>query len=583
MPAMYVVIMAGGGGTRLRPLSTADRPKPFLPLLPTGETLLQRTIARLRRPGAGPRRTARSASWPPRRTRRSSASRLPGVEVVIEPEGRNTAAAIALAALAVDRDDDEVMLVLPADHRIDPDREGAFRAVLRDGRRPARDRGVRGRVAARHARDRADVPVHPVRLPRAARGGGRGRGGPPRLPAGARSARSRARPTPRRWSRRPAWPGTRACSCGGVGRSGRRSSGYAPDAARGRRGGARRGGPGGRLPADPLAVHRLRGHGARRRGRRGRDGGARRRVERHRHLARPARGARRGRRRRRGGRGRHRRSRWRPATCWWSVAPAGSPCGRPTVRSASRNPSPTFAEPATRGRSCRRSSTGVQQRRRVRDQPGAWAGAHPDRVRHRRVAGPGRGRVHVRERAPLRGRRGALRGGPRRAGEGRGPRLRPPVRLGALRRGGGRGPPGPRHPRRDQPDGRPHADVLVRGRASAARRRASSSRRRTTRGRTTGSRSRRPRGPRPAPTSSRSSRPGSPPTPAWPSSGGRSPMRRRRASSSGTTRTTATSGSSAPRSTSTRCGPRTSPCSWSRCTAWARAGSRACSPAAGSG
>ena len=49
----------------------------------------------------------------------------------MEPEGRNTAAAIALATLAVDRDDDEVMVVLPADHRIDPAREGLFRSVLR--------------------------------------------------------------------------------------------------------------------------------------------------------------------------------------------------------------------------------------------------------------------------------------------------------------------------------------------------------------------------------------------------------------------------------------------------------------------
>jgi mannose-1-phosphate guanylyltransferase len=51
--------------------------------------------------------------------------------VVVEPEGRNTAAAIALAALAIERDDDDVMVVLPADHRIDPAREGDFRGVLR--------------------------------------------------------------------------------------------------------------------------------------------------------------------------------------------------------------------------------------------------------------------------------------------------------------------------------------------------------------------------------------------------------------------------------------------------------------------
>ena len=43
---MYAVIMAGGGGTRLWPLSRADKPKPFLPLV--GETtLLQATVARL--------------------------------------------------------------------------------------------------------------------------------------------------------------------------------------------------------------------------------------------------------------------------------------------------------------------------------------------------------------------------------------------------------------------------------------------------------------------------------------------------------------------------------------------------------
>ena len=44
---MYAVIMAGGGGTRLHPLSRPERPKPFLPLLPSGETLLQATARRL--------------------------------------------------------------------------------------------------------------------------------------------------------------------------------------------------------------------------------------------------------------------------------------------------------------------------------------------------------------------------------------------------------------------------------------------------------------------------------------------------------------------------------------------------------
>ncbi len=122
--------MAGGGGTRLRPLSTADRPKPFLPLLPEGETLLQRTVARLRGPELDPAPDIAivvSRAWAP-----LVAAQVPGVRIVEEPVGRNTAAAIALAALDGDRDPEAVMVVLPADHRIDPAREGLFRSVLRD-------------------------------------------------------------------------------------------------------------------------------------------------------------------------------------------------------------------------------------------------------------------------------------------------------------------------------------------------------------------------------------------------------------------------------------------------------------------
>ena len=42
-------------------------------------------------------------------------AQVPDVRILVEPSGRNTAAAIALATLAIDRPDDEVMLVLPAD------------------------------------------------------------------------------------------------------------------------------------------------------------------------------------------------------------------------------------------------------------------------------------------------------------------------------------------------------------------------------------------------------------------------------------------------------------------------------------
>ena len=119
---MYAVILAGGGGTRLHPLSRPEHPKPFLPLV-TGETLVQGTVARL----AGV--TDDVTVVTDRRYERLVRSQLPGAAMLLEPLGRNTAAAIALAALAIDRPDDEVMLVLPADQTVRD--AAAFGGVLR--------------------------------------------------------------------------------------------------------------------------------------------------------------------------------------------------------------------------------------------------------------------------------------------------------------------------------------------------------------------------------------------------------------------------------------------------------------------
>jgi len=135
---VYVVILAGGGGTRLWPLSTPDRPKPFLPLLADGESLFQRTIRRLDGPELGAFEAARDLyvivdgrfKTLARAQARAEAPGLPDDHVLAEPMGRNTAAAIALATAAIERDDDDVMVVLPADHLIPVGKEGLFRAVL---------------------------------------------------------------------------------------------------------------------------------------------------------------------------------------------------------------------------------------------------------------------------------------------------------------------------------------------------------------------------------------------------------------------------------------------------------------------
>ncbi len=121
---MYAVIMAGGGGTRLHPLSRPERPKPFLPLVGS-ETLLQATARRLRT------LTDDVTVVTDRRYERLVRDQLPDVGILLEPMGRNTAAAIALAVVALERPADEVMLVVPADAHIDPAREGVYQEVLR--------------------------------------------------------------------------------------------------------------------------------------------------------------------------------------------------------------------------------------------------------------------------------------------------------------------------------------------------------------------------------------------------------------------------------------------------------------------
>lgn len=119
---LHAVILAGGGGTRLWPLSRAHYPKQFLKLL--GErTLLQETLLR---PGPliPPERTwivtGKEQEW----LVRSQVAALPQfrdttAHILVEPVGRNTAAAIGLAAIHLLRyDPDAVMAVMPADHWI---------------------------------------------------------------------------------------------------------------------------------------------------------------------------------------------------------------------------------------------------------------------------------------------------------------------------------------------------------------------------------------------------------------------------------------------------------------------------------
>jgi mannose-1-phosphate guanylyltransferase/mannose-6-phosphate isomerase len=134
------VILSGGAGTRLWPLSREAYPKQFLPLV--GEaTMLQETAARL--DGLGEEHPHHGIGVADPLVVCNEAHRFLVAEqlleagrnargIILEPEGRNTAPALTLAALAAVADgEDPVLLAMPADHVIGDAR--AFRAAVAEG------------------------------------------------------------------------------------------------------------------------------------------------------------------------------------------------------------------------------------------------------------------------------------------------------------------------------------------------------------------------------------------------------------------------------------------------------------------
>lgn len=124
----YAVIMAGGGGTRLWPLSRKDKPKQMLKL--DGErTLFEIAVDRLLGLFPADRILVVTSGYQAEIFQQNQPE-IPVENYIIEPSGRDTAAAIGLAAVFLKmRDPDAIMAVVTADHYIE--REGRFLHVLR--------------------------------------------------------------------------------------------------------------------------------------------------------------------------------------------------------------------------------------------------------------------------------------------------------------------------------------------------------------------------------------------------------------------------------------------------------------------
>lgn len=125
---LCAVIMAGGKGTRFWPLSTEEKPKQFLNLIEE-ETMIQMTVNRIL-PIIPMERVFVCTGAMYVDLVREQLPNLPERNIIVEPEGRNTAPCIALSSLVIKRYyKDANMVVLPSDHLIRD--EEKFRDIVK--------------------------------------------------------------------------------------------------------------------------------------------------------------------------------------------------------------------------------------------------------------------------------------------------------------------------------------------------------------------------------------------------------------------------------------------------------------------
>lgn len=121
------MVLSGGSGTRLWPLSTPQLPKQFVPLF-QGRSLFELTLSRLAGlPGAGGPTIVTGSRHVSLVERALAAFGVEGSRIIVEPVGRNTAPAAFAAALSAGGDD--VLVIAPSDHLIS-DTEAFQQAVV---------------------------------------------------------------------------------------------------------------------------------------------------------------------------------------------------------------------------------------------------------------------------------------------------------------------------------------------------------------------------------------------------------------------------------------------------------------------
>lgn len=129
---LCALIMAGGKGTRFWPLSTEKKPKQFLNLI-GDKTMIQMTVDRIR-PIIPIERIFVCTGDSYVDLVKSQLPDIPEKNIIVEPEGRNTAPCIALSAMIIKKYyNDATMVVLPSDHLIKD--EDSFRNILLDGKK----------------------------------------------------------------------------------------------------------------------------------------------------------------------------------------------------------------------------------------------------------------------------------------------------------------------------------------------------------------------------------------------------------------------------------------------------------------